>query len=54
MILTVHVFTNAISSPSKIKRTAFNLIAEIYLYSVGFSEARILAKKIVSSLRLSS
>ncbi len=32
----------------------YNLIAEIYLYSVGFSEARILAKKIVSSLRLSS
>jgi dynein heavy chain, axonemal len=32
----------------------YDLIAEIYLYSVGFEEARGLAKKVVSSLRLSS
>jgi len=32
----------------------FKLIAEIYLYSVGFKDARNLARKIVASLRLSS
>jgi dynein heavy chain, axonemal len=32
----------------------YKLISEIFLYSVGFENARTLAKKIVSSLRLSS
>ena len=32
----------------------YKLIAEIYLYSVGFKDARNLARKIVSSLQLSS
>jgi len=32
----------------------YSLIAEIYLYSVGFQDARNLSKKIVSSLKLSS
>jgi dynein heavy chain len=32
----------------------YDLIAENYLYSVGFEDARTLAKKVVSSLRLSS
>jgi dynein heavy chain len=32
----------------------YKLIAEIFLYSVGFKDARNLARKIVCSLRLSS
>ena len=32
----------------------YSLIAEIYLYSVGYSDARALSKKITTSLRLSS
>lgn len=32
----------------------YPLIAEIYLYSVGYYEAKILSKKITTSLRLSS
>ena len=32
----------------------YAMIAEIYLYSVGYSKARELAKKITSSLKLSS
>ena len=32
----------------------YSLIAEIFLYSVGFQDARNLARKVVASLRLSS
>ena len=32
----------------------YALISEIYLYSVGFNDAKNLARKIVDSLRLSS
>ena len=32
----------------------YKLIAEIYLYSVGFQEARTISRKITASLRLSS
>lgn len=32
----------------------YKLISEIFLYSVGFQDARNLARKIVASLRLSS
>ena len=32
----------------------YALISEIYLYSVGFQDARNLARKVVASLRLSS
>lgn len=35
-------------------RPDYNLIAEIYLYSVGFEEANLISKKLVSSLRLAS
>jgi dynein heavy chain len=32
----------------------YNLIAEIFLYSVGFKNARILARRIVTIMRLAS